>query len=220
MKVRMALSSILLVVCLLLGGVPLIAAPSFLGPTGLLLTPTADALGEDDYNVAAFTLNLEEGADSNIYVANLGLAEGLEMGFARHSPEDASGETYLNAKYVFSPETDANPAIAAGVLDFTDEVDTTAYIVFSKALQRRYESGWGPITAPRLHFGVGGGQWDGIFGGLSTAVGDRLLLIAEYDGSDVNFGARLALGNSLRVHAAALDGFENVGLGISFNKVL
>ncbi|UCG88113.1 MAG: hypothetical protein JSW71_06100 [Gemmatimonadota bacterium] len=197
---------------------PLIAAPSFLGYTGLVQVPTADALGEDDYNLVIFTLNLEEGADSNIYAANLGLAEGLEVGFARHSPEDATGETFLNAKYTFSRETEANPAMAVGVMDLTDEVDTTVYVVLSKALERRYDTRYGEIGAPRLHFGVGGGQLDGVFGGLSAVLGDRLLLMAEYDGSDVNFGARLAIGNNVRAHVGALDGLDDIGLGVSFNK--
>lgn len=197
---------------------PALAAPSFFGYTGLVGVPTAEALDKDDYNAAAFTLNFEEGGDSNIYAANLGIADGLEVGFARFKPEEGEGETFLNAKYRFSPETGERPAVAAGVVDFTDEVDTTVYVVMSKSLVRRYEMSFGEIVSPQIHFGVGGGQFDGVFGGLSAALGDRLMLMVEHDSEEINFGARLALSNEVRAHFAALDGFDDIGLGLSYNK--
>ncbi len=197
---------------------PALAAPSFFGYTGLVGVPTAEALDKDDYNAAAFTLNFEEGGDSNIYAANLGIADGLEVGFARFKPEEGEGETFLNAKYRFSPETGERPAVAAGVVDFTDEVDTTVYVVMSKSLVRRYEMSFGEIVSPQIHFGVGGGQFDGVFGGLSAAIGDRLMLMVEHDSEEINFGARLALSNEVRAHFAALDGFDDIGLGLSYNK--
>jgi len=211
---------VLLLAALAISAGPALAAPSFYGYTGLVRTPTADALDKDDYNAAAFTLNFEEGGDANIYAANLGLADGLEVGFARIRPEDGSAETYLNAKYRFRPETGAQPAIAAGVVDFTDETDTTVYVVFSKSLTRRYERGFDEIISPQIHFGVGGGQFDGVFGALSATVGQRFMLFVEHDSSEVNFGARLALSDELRAHCAALDGLDDIGIGLSFNKAL
>jgi hypothetical protein len=210
----------LLLAVLAISAGPGLAAPSFYGYTGLVRTPTADALDKDDYNAAAFVLNFEEGADSNIYAANLGLDEGLEVGFARLRPEDSPGETYVNAKYRFRPETGTQPAIAAGVVDFTDEVDTTVYVVFSKSLTRRYERGFDEIISPQIHFGVGGGQFDGVFGALSATVGERFMLFAEHDSNEINFGARLALSDELRVHCAALDGLDDIGIGLSFNKAI
>jgi hypothetical protein len=197
---------------------PAACAPSFYGYTGLVRTPTAEALGKGDYNAGAFALNLEEGSDSNLYAANLGLAEGLEVGFARWQPEDGSSETFLNAKYRFTEETEEQPAIAAGVVDFTDEVETTVYVVLSKSLVRSYQTGFGEIVSPQIHFGVGGGQFDGVFGAVSVVIAQRLLLVVEHDSNEVNFGARVALSDELRAHFGALDGFDDVGLGISYNK--
>lgn len=194
------------------------AAPSFFGYTGLIVTPTADALNEGEYTIGAFTFNLEEGADSNVYAASMGLAEALELGFARFKPEGEKGETFVNAKYRFHPETEDHPAIAAGVFDFTDEIDTTTYVVLSKSMRWQSETKYGEITAPRVHVGVAGGQIDGVFGGVSAALGDRFLLMVEYDSADINFGARLAVSNEVRVHGALLDS-DDVGIGISFNKM-
>lgn len=199
-------------------GVPAMAAPSFYGYTGLVTIPTADALDEGQYSIGAFALDVEEGVDSNVYTANLGLAEALELGFARLKTEGAPGETIISAKYRFFRETAEHPAIAAGVIDFTDEIDSTSYIVASKSIRWRGETTFGEITAPRVHIGAAGGQIDGLFAGFSAAFGNRLLLMAEYDSQDVNFGARLAISDALRIHAALLDA-DNLGLGISFSKV-
>jgi len=208
---------VMVAVLSLLGG-PALAAPSFLGYTGLVRVPTADALDQKDYNLAAFALNLEEGGDSNVYAANLGVAQGLEVGFARVKPEEGSGETYLNAKYRFSAETAEHPAVAAGVADFTDEIDTTVYVVMSKAFGHGYQTSLGEITSPRFHVGVGGGMLSGVFGGVTAVVGDRLMLMVEYDTDDVNIGARLALSTEIRADVGFLDGFDDVGIGLSYNK--
>jgi hypothetical protein len=196
-----------------------VAGPSFYGYTGLVVTPTADALGEEEYNAALFTLNFEEGADANVYAANLGLREGLEVGFARVRPEEGSGETYINAKYKFAADDSRNPAVAAGVIDATDEDESTVYVVMSKVWGSRYATKYGQVSAPQLHLGIGGGQIDGFFGGVSALLGTRLLLVAEYDSEDVNFGARLALTDEFRAHFGALDGLDDVGIGISFNRM-
>ena len=218
MKTRLCLLVALVVIGLAASSGVGIAAPSFFGYTGLVRTPTADALDKDDYNAAAFALNFEEGGDANVYCANLGLSEGLEIGFARVRPDEGASETYVNAKYRFSAETDPGPAVAAGVIDFTDEVDTTVYVVLSKSLAEMVRSGPSEITSPRVHIGVGGGQFDGLFAGLSAVLGERLMLMIEHDSDEINFGARLAITDELRAHFAGLDGFDDVGLGLSYNK--
>ncbi|UCC67433.1 MAG: hypothetical protein JSV79_09895 [Armatimonadota bacterium] len=199
---------------------PLMAAPSFRGYTGLVAVPTADTLDEGDYNAAIFTLDLEEGVDSNVFAANLGLAEALEIGFAHFDPERGSGETFINAKYRFAPETAERPAFAAGVVDFTDEVDTTVYIVITRSLAEPYQMDLDQIVAPQLHLGIGGGQFDGLFAGLSAVVGERLTIMIEYDSDDINLGANLPLNDEFIAHFAILDAFDDIGLGISYNKSL
>jgi hypothetical protein len=205
-------------VALLAGSAP--AAPSFFGYSGLIKVPTAEALDEGDYNVALFALNFEDGSDSNNWAANLGLKRNLEIGFTRIDPDEGSSETWINGKYVFTPETGANPAVAVGVVDLTDESNTTAYVVLSKAVGREYETKWGEITAPQVHLGAGGGQLEGVFGGASIVLGKRFMLMVEHDSEALNWGARLAITPELRVHFGALDGWDQIGLGISFNKFM
>lgn len=194
------------------------AAPSFFGYTGLIVIPTADALNRGEYSAGGFAIDLKSGVDSNVYAANLGLAESTEIGFARIKPDDASGETSVNAKHAFQTETETQPAIAAGIIDATGETDTTVYVVLSKAIRGQTSTKYGEITAPRLYAGIGGGQLDGFFGGMSAALGDRLLLMAEYDSRNINFGARLAVSEEIRIHGALLD-TDDVALGVSFTKL-
>ena len=156
------------------------AAPSLQGYTGLVLIPNADTLDEKDYNVGFFTLNLEEGADEDIWTGNLGVDEGMELGVTRFKPEDGESETLLNAKYRIRTEEDQKPGLAVGIFDATDELDTTVYLVMSKTVPDLITSGDKEIFAPRIHVGVGGGQLSGFFGGLSFGLGDNLMLMAEY----------------------------------------
>jgi hypothetical protein len=194
---------------------PANAAPSLFGYTGLLVVPSADALDEKDWNVGYWTLNVEEGADEKIFVANLGVGEGTEVGFARVNPDMGPNDTVLSGKYRFQPEDWHKPALAAGVFDVTDEMDTTVYLVASKMLNPVGEGG--PLQ-PRVHVGIGGGVLDGLFGGVSAVMGDRLTVIAEYDSNDVNFGGRLAVGGGVRVHAGWINDLDDIAIGASYNR--
>lgn len=194
------------------------SAPSFLGYSGLITTPTTDALNDEEYSLGAYGMGIESGVDSTIYFANFGLEEGLEVGFTRIKPDGGGGSTFVNAKYRIKEETEAHPAFAAGVVDFTGDEKTTAYLVMSKAFTWEGMTRYGEINAPQLHIGVGGGMFDGIFGGVSVGLGDRILLMGEYDTSDYNFGVRLAVTPQVKVHAAVFD-WDEVGVGISFRSL-
>ena len=202
-----------------LGAVPVGAAPSLFGYTGLLVVPTADALDDKDFNVAYYTLNVEEGADERIFVVNLGVDEGTEVGFARIKPDYGGAETVLSGKYRVQPEDMHKPALAAGVFDVTDEINTTVYFVASKSITGSYRLDGKEITSPRIHVGVGGGVLDGLFLGASGVLGEKLTLMVEYDSDDINLGARLAVAPEIRVHAGWINGLDDVAIGASYNKV-
>jgi len=197
---------------------PVAAAPSLEGFTGLLLTPTADALNQDDYNLAVFARNVEEGGDFQVFAGNIGVAKGMEAGFARIKPEHTSGETILNAKYRFRDEDAGRPALAVGVIDATDEIETSTYFVLSKSLARMPLVRGNELTSPRVSVGFGGGRLSGLFGGVSAVLGEKLMLIAEYDTKDVNLGAQLPLSYGLRAHAGWTNGLNDFAAGLSFNK--
>lgn len=191
-------------------------APSLLGPTGLLVTPTAEVMGMAQWNVGASAVRVDEGPDQSLLYANLGFVSKLEVGATREKLEGADAETLINAKIQVLGPLPGKISLAAGVIDITDQVDRSGYAVLSHTLGAGLLMREGQITSPQIHLGVGGGRFDGVFGGLSAVVGRNLTVLAEYDSEDVNIGARLPLGANLTATVAGMDGLEEVAVGLSF----
>lgn len=194
------------------------AAPSLLGPTGLMLIPSADTLGMTRWNVSIAGTWADGEPNATIISANVGLLPGLEAGFARAEPEDAEAETLLNAKVRVLQPPVGRITVSAGMIDITDQVDRSAYVVLSHTLGAGVLTRVGPVTLPQIHVGVGGGRLDGLFAGVTTTVGSRIGLMAEYDSEDINLGARIALAANLEGTVAILDGMESVAAQLSFSS--
>ena len=199
------------------------ASPSLLGPTGLIFIPTANTLGMTEFNVGERG-SRRAGVDENALFANVGVFPGLEVGATRVKLEGAPAETMVNAKYCVSPLGPASVAaaplrlsFAVGVIDLTNQIDETPYIVASHTLGAGLLPPVGPFSNPQVHVGYGSGQLDGLFGGFSMNY-HRSTLMAEYDGRDVNFGAKIPLASKLEVTAAALNGLNDYAVGLSFSS--
>ncbi len=183
------------------------AIPSFRGYTGLLIVPTADALGKGDWNAGVFWEDVSSGT-INSYVANYGFAQDVEIGFDKFRLNDNSlSKTLLNAKWAFRTETYRQPGVAAGIIDITNDLETTVYVVASKSLTASLGTYNGEIITPRIHVGFGGGGFDGLFVAISTYLGNSIQLIAEWDSNNVQLCGRLRLTPSFTAHA----GWFNVG---------
>jgi Exopolysaccharide biosynthesis protein YbjH len=181
---------------------PAMAAPNFFGPTGLLRIPTADVLPQRSYNV-----HVHGQRHLTFYGANLGLTDALEAGITALDPDPGGTRVLGNLKYRFTKETGKAPAIAVGVVDIADTIDISGYGVVSKAFP------FGQGRSFRAHLGYGGGFFnDNVFGGADLAITSNISLMGEYDGSDVNAGARFSLGQGVRVDLAVLDGRFGAGL--------
>lgn len=196
---------------------PATAAQSFFGYTGLILTPTTDTQPQGGYALGAYLLNPEHGSTSMVYAGTYGLAQGLEIGYNQLKTEHQNGMDYFNAKYRFAPATSPDIAFAIGVLGVANNETASPYLVASKTVSVADEASFGEINALQVNVGVGGGNLDGIFGGVSAVLGKRLTLMIEHDTNDFNYGARLALSNEFRLHGAIIAG-NDVGLGLSWNK--
>ncbi len=201
-----------------LAAIPASAEPTVLGPTGLVRIPSADALVLDEWNAAYFFVEPADDDEirTNDIVVNLGVANGAEVGLSATHNEEDENNTLINAKYQFALETVYHPALAVGIVDLTDNVDTTVYVVMSKTLGNCIRTGYGENLSPRIHVGLGAGQFSGLFGGLSTVIADRLALAVDYDSVHVNFGARLRVARNIRLHADGFNGFDGFAFGISW----
>src|ERR1041385_6901111 len=81
---------------------PAMAAPNFLGPTGLLLIPTADVVGNREWNVHAHFIDRDS---TSTFGANVGLIQNLEVGVTGLHSSGSSTIGILNGKYRLVPET-------------------------------------------------------------------------------------------------------------------
>lgn len=192
------------------------AAPSFFGPTGLLVIPTADTLAQQSWN-----LHLHLTEDLTAYGANFGLAQQLEIGVSGVDPEFGGTEAIFNAKYAALMETATGPGVAIGVVDIADalDIDPGIYVVASKSLSSLLGNRAGRYNL-RGHLGYG---WNGVFNddifwGLDLQLTEQVQAILEGIGGDITFGARFGLGQGIRAELASYDG--DFGGGISYAMAL
>jgi hypothetical protein len=191
---------------------PASAAPSFFGPTGLLVIPTADTLAQQSWDVH---LHLTD--ELITYGANFGLAKQLEVGVTGADPDGGDTSALINAKYTLLMETGKAPGIAIGGFDLIDELDLDMgfYLVASKSLSSLM-GGEASKYNLNAHLGYG---WNSIFDddviwGLDMMVTPKIQAILEGIGGDITFGARFGLGKGVRAELASYDG--EFGGGISY----
>ena len=204
--------------CLLAGAT--LALPSYRGYSGLMLVPTADSLNKGDFDAGIFFEDVGSGVINDL-IFNYGVTDGLEVGIDRFRfSNDVESDTFINAKYLILCETDQRPSLAGGIIDLTDEEETTAYIVASKSISTPLKCWEGEILNPRAHIGFGGGRLSSLFIGGSAYLGERVKVMAEWDSKDVQAGAAFRVTPSLTVHAGFFDITRkgNFGIGASFAK--
>jgi hypothetical protein len=193
------------------------AGPSLVGPTGLLLVPTADVLGMSQWNAGGSAVWRDNDADVTVLYANVGLLPRLEVGFSHEDVRGAETETVVNAKYHVLG-LPAQVSVAVGGMDLTDQIDRSAYAVASHDLGAGILNPRGLLTNPRVHAGVGSGRFDDIFAGFSVTVSDRAHVLAEYDGDDVNLGVRWPVLEKVEVTAALVNGIDDFAAGLSVSS--
>jgi len=190
--------------------VPMVAAePSLNGYTGLIFAPTASVAPLKHVEAGLNTRELED-FDTVTWLANYGANERLEIGFAAIELPGDHQDTVVSGKYVLRQESGDRPAIAAGVFDFTDAIDATAYIAVSRSFGRKVGEIRGRETKLlRAHGGFGGGFIDGIFLAGELQVGKEVTAQIEWLSDDFNAGAILRPCKHLSVGAAWIN-FEDL----------
>lgn len=193
-----------------------LAAPSLLGPTGLLFTPTADALQQNTYNLSA---QMIESVDDPLLSFNYGLRDNLEIGFTRMAEEG----TIINAKYNFFPETAEQVGLAFGVIDLTDERSVALYGVASK----RFNLSNLTVDNFRAHLGISTGREGDefiplcrVFGALTFDIAKKCTAMVEYDGNSTNYGLRTQISPGLDATIGlAGNGEQLVVGGLSYSGI-
>jgi hypothetical protein len=171
------------------------AAPSLQGSTGLINTQAADILREGQFSLGLD--HVHEGTVKNVVV---GVIPRVEMGVADLHYTGQTDKMLFNAKYSLLPEQLITPGLSLGVEDAFNKNQRTSYAVMSKTLPFGF----------RIHAGYGNGRYHGTFGGLEKTMNPigfltgantfpATTLIAEYDGSSFNYGARLSIISGLKI---------------------
>ncbi|MGQ9731871.1 MAG: hypothetical protein ACUVX8_11455 [Candidatus Zipacnadales bacterium] len=184
---------------LMMIGVPALASPTVWGPTGLLLTPTADVPGTVKAQLGAWFVD----DVANSVALDVGIGSGLEATGAWVDPDGGDSEPVLSAKWRFRQDSLTRPAIAVGIMDIGDRFDVTPYIVVQKDFEVR---GYGLATS--VGVAAPNSLLDGFFAGAAMKVGGKYRIMAEYDGDDINAGVRFPWRDRIEITAGLVrDGF-------------
>lgn len=189
------------------------AAPSISGSTGLIDTPSADALREGQISLGYYHLK-----DGGVGSAAFSIANNMEISAAGFRYDGQANKTYVNAKLALMPEKLLTPGLAVGVIDAANQEERSFYAVASKALPLGF----------RIHAGVGNGKFDGGFVGLEKTMNPlgmltgsntfpATTLIAEYSGKHMNYGVRMAVVPGLKVDAGWRSN-NSTYFGLSFTN--
>lgn len=197
---------------LMLTAIPAMAAPSVNGSTGLINNPSADVLRPGQMSLGYYHLK-----NGGVGSFNTNIMPNLELGVAGFRYDGQENKNYVNAKFALLPESVLTPGIAVGGEDLGNHSERSLYAVASKALPLGF----------RLHVGAGNGRFHGGFASLEKVInpisiitGNNVFptttLIAEYDGKNMNYGARLSIVSGLKLDAGVRnhDGY----IGISFTN--
>ncbi|MBM3498423.1 MAG: YjbH domain-containing protein [Armatimonadetes bacterium] len=157
------------------------ASPTALGPTGLLTTPTADV--EDMANVQLGGWWVSDWGESASLTGGAGMNG--EANISWINPETGGDEVIFSSKWRFRQNNLTQPAVAVGIIDFTDRMELTPYIVVQKGFDL---AGFG-VTAS-AGYAKPNSLLDGFFGGADVKLADKLHLLGEWDGNDLNAGVR------------------------------
>jgi hypothetical protein len=201
-------------------GMPGGMSNSWVGSTGLIITPTA-TIAKTAGAIASFHYLDTDPNSGNVYNVNVGLPGGFELGAAwlDDGYTGADDEAVVNLKYnvdlsqvVGGLDT---PDLAVGAWDITNEVNRAYYLVLSTDVPLTPDA---EFSAVRVSLGfadsdIDADRMDGIFGGIEVVPFRWGLVKAEYDGEDINASLSYQASDWASVEVATLDG--ELGLGLN-----
>lgn len=195
------------------------ADAAWIGPTGLILTPTAEVAKEGAVDLQAHMVN--RATDLGLYGGTCGLGTGLEVATSIVDPNGAGNNTLLHFKYSrrFATGQLMEPiSVAVGINDVTNEMAGRCYyVVVTKELQLPAEALRG-VRSATISMGLANRDdnngMDGLFASAEVGLPHRLSALLEFDTDNFNCGLRYRIGG-LGLDLAVLDG--DLGYGGVFS---
>ena len=179
-----------------------------LGGTDLMITPTTSTLSPNNLGIA---VNFLEG-DNSYFNFDFGLAKDLELGLAAYNYPNETKLT-VRGKFKLLQEHGDTPGLAIGIQDLGQDI-ISPYLVLSKNFSEAGIDGY---------IGVGGGDYDGIFGGINKAFIldhtssqlNRVDLYLEADTHGLNIGTKLGIGSQTKINFGLVN-MDQWMLGVTF----
>jgi len=190
-----ALFALCALIALVSTAFPAAASPSLFGPTGLLLTPTADTPGPMEVQLGGWFAN----DLANSISATSGEGSGLEATAGWVDLDDEGSEEVFSTKWRFRQDSLTQPSFAVGLIDITDQFDMTPYVV----VQKGFHLGGNGVMAT-AGYAQPGTLLNGFFAGAELTLGGKYRALAEYDGDDVNAGVRFPLSKRIEITAGMI----------------
>lgn len=184
------------------------------GPTGLFSVPTSSTVRLRNATLGASFADGLRGPS-----LNYGLIDWVEVGGAFMDRDGADDKAIANGKVTFLPSNFKQVSLGIGVIDALDAFKRTVYVVGSADLVTPdIELGGHNAVGFRVHGGYGSGLFrEKLIGGAELYFKEGFSLIGEYDGANVNGGARYTRDN-VQLQAGVLNKkfFFGVSAGMKF----
>jgi len=170
-----------------------LAAPTRIGPTGLIMAPSADSLRGGSFNLA-----LHHYHETNQLSFVVGLADNLEAGLSAWKDKNHS-DTSAFLKYTLVPETSRQVGLAIGGRVYKNS--NSLFVVGSKFLSE---------LGARGHIGFDT-TGDGLFFmGLSKTLPSqrsfpKTIAMADFYNGNLNVGLRILLTNEVNLDLSLID---------------
>jgi hypothetical protein len=207
-------------------GLPISTTSSMLGPTGLLITPTAMIAPARSARLFYHEISADPKLQGFLGVT-VPLTEDLEVSATQVAnveplpaePERYRNEIIVNMKYrvpfdkmLDNPQA---PKVAVGLIDANNQVDRVYYVAVSQPVPLD-PAGKSAVT---FHAGFGAsdtgeGRLDGFFGGVDFVPFPRGLAQIEYDGDNTNAGVAYCPSPSVEVSTGMVN--DDFTWGVSF----
>jgi hypothetical protein len=180
------------------------AAPSSMGVNGLINMPTAHSISPKEVDVG-FNLvsSSTSGLPSWTYYSNLGVFEGVELGFIGNNINEG---VFINLKFfMISDKNSISPLrIAGGFTNISSHSKTDLYLVLSKSFSRQVAGHFGFSSNVR----AANIKADVMFG-MEMGLNHDTTLVADMVGADSSWnlstGIRYKLSDEFQVNAYIND---------------
>lgn len=193
------------VLLLLMTGATAVFGYGAVGETDLLITPTTRILNQNALGVA---VNFTAG-DYRFFNFDFGFTPELEAGLAISNNPDRTHLSF-RGKYRLLRDTSNTPSLIVGIQD-VGRGFISPYVTLGKVFYN---------TGVRGYLGVGGGSFNGVFGGISktfhSTQGNNLELLLEADSYGLNLGGKLLFADSRAKVNFGLVDLDRWVLGLTF----